>query len=422
MYSRLDILKNMTVKDSALKRTVSTRMLALYGIGNIVGAGVYVLIGKIAEPAGYLSIVAFAIAALVAFCSALSYAELAARFPVSAGVAVYLHEAFRAKRLSTIIGLALVVAGVVSSATLIKGFAGYFHALVPLHPALIMVSITILLVAVCLKGIKESVGAAALFTVIEILGLIFLIGSIFISQPDGFGSFAHNFEHAFETIDTAALMGVLSATFIAFYAFVGFEDMVNIAEEVKEPQKAFPRAIIASMFFVTVLYTLVAIATLSVLTPQVLGDSSAPLAKAYEVATKNDASIIILISLVATLNGILANVIMGSRFLYGLGRRRWIPTWFSHVSERHVPDKSLLIVACAALIGALLLPIEHLAQLTSLLLLCVFLAVNISLAIIRRHDTNISRHLQISPNYLPWIGIIASGALLLGQCFVFFLS
>jgi APA family basic amino acid/polyamine antiporter len=294
-------------------------MLALYGIGNIVGAGVYVLIGKIAEPAGYLSIVAFAIAALVAFCSALSYAELAARFPVSAGVAVYLHEAFRAKRLSTIIGLALVVAGIVSSATLIKGFAGYFHALIPLHPTLIMIGITLLLVGVCLRGIKESVGAAAIFTIIEILGLIFLVGSIFISQPEGFGSFGHNFEHALQTIDTTALIGVLSATFIAFYAFVGFEDMVNIAEEVKEPQKAFPKAIITSMLFVTVLYTLVAIATLSVLTPQVLGDSNAPLAKAYEVATNNDAGVIILISLVATLNGILANIIMGSRFLYPHG-------------------------------------------------------------------------------------------------------
>lgn len=412
----------MTAKDSALKRTVSTRMLALYGIGNIVGAGVYVLIGKIAEPAGYLSIVAFAIAALVAFCSALSYAELAARFPVSAGVAVYLHEAFKAKRLSTVIGLALVVAGIVSSATLIKGFAGYFHALVPIHPVFIMVGITVLLTALCLKGIKESVGAAAIFTVIEILGLLFLVGSIFISQPDGFSSFTHNFEHAFDTIDTAALMGVLSATFIAFYAFVGFEDMVNIAEEVKEPQKAFPRAIITSMFFVTVLYTLVAIATLSVLTPQVLGDSSAPLAKAYEVATRHDAGVIIIISLIATLNGILANIIMGSRFLYGLGKREWIPKWFSHVSKRHVPDKSLLIVAVIALGAALLLPIEHLAQLTSLLLLCVFLAVNISLAIIRKRDTELSRHLQISPNYLPWVGIVASGALLVGQCIVFFIN
>lgn len=412
----------MAAKDATLKRTVSTKMLALYGIGNIVGAGVYVLIGKIAEPAGYLSIVAFAIAALVAFCSALSYAELASRFPVSAGVAVYLHEAFKAKRLSTGIGLALVVAGIVSSATLIKGFAGYFHALVPIHPALIMIGITLLLIAVCLKGIKESVGAAAVFTVIEILGLFFLVGSIFISQPDGFGSFTHNFDHALHTIDATALIGVLSATFIAFYAFVGFEDMVNIAEEVKEPQKAFPRAIITSMFFVTVLYTLVAVATLSVLTPQVLGDSSAPLAKAYEVATKNDAGVIILISLVATLNGILANIIMGSRFLYGLGKRNWIPPWFSHVSTRHVPDRSLLIVAAIALVGALLLPIEHLAQLTSLLLLCVFLAVNISLAIIRRRDTDLSRHLQISPNYLPWVGIVASGALLLGQCFVFFFN
>lgn len=408
----------MTTPNTALKRTVSTRMLALYGIGNIVGAGVYVLIGKIAEPAGYLAIVAFAIAALVAFCSALSYAELASRFPVSAGVAVYLHEAFRVKRLSTIIGLALVIAGIVSSATLIKGFAGYFHALVPMHPVFIMIGITIFLLAICLRGIKESVGVAALFTIIEICGLLFLVASIFISQPDGFSSFTHNFDHALGAVDTTALLGIFSATFIAFYAFVGFEDMVNIAEEVKEPAKAFPRAIIASMVFVTILYTLVAVATLSVLTPQVLGDSSAPLAKAYEAATNHDAGVIIIISLIATLNGILANVIMGSRFLYGLGSRGWIPSWFSRVSKQHVPAQSLLIVAAIALVCALLLPIEHLAQLTSLLLLCVFLAVNISLAIIRKRDTELSRRLRISPAYLPWVGIVASGALLVGQCIV----
>lgn len=402
-----------------LKRTVSTKMLALYGIGNIVGAGVYVLIGKIAEPAGYLAIIAFAIAALVAFCSALSYAELASRYPVSAGVAVYLYEAFRKRKLSTILGLALVVAGIVSSATLIKGFAGYFHALVPVHPVLVMIGITLILLGVCLKGIKESVGAAAVFTIIEICGLLFLVASIFVAQPDGFTSFEHNFEHALQTVDATALVGVLSATFIAFYAFVGFEDMVNIAEEVKEPAKAFPRAIITSMFFVAILYTLVAIATLSVLTPQVLGDSSAPLAKAYEAATNNDAGIIIIISLIATLNGILANVIMGSRFLYGLGRRNWIPAWFSRVSKQRVPARSLAVVAGTALACALLLPIEHLAQMTSLLLLCVFLAVNISLAIIRKRDTELSRHLRISPNYLPWVGIIASGALLVGQCVVF---
>lgn len=398
---------------STLKRTVDTKLLALYGIGNIVGAGVYVLIGKIAEPAGYLSIVAFLIAALVAFCSALSYAELAARFPVSAGAAVYLHEAFKAKRLSTIIGVFLVVAGAVSSATLLKGFAGYLDQLVPIAPALAIVGAGSVLLLIMLRGIKESVGFAALFTVIEICGLLFLVASIFISAPGALSDFNHEFMHSVSLFDLAAFSGIISAAFIAFYAFVGFEDMVNIAEEVKEPQKAFPRAIIISMAFVTVMYVLVAIAALAVMDPASLAASSAPLADAFHTATGQEATILIAISMVATLNGVLANLIMGSRFLYGMSRRQWLPVWFGALSKQHVPARSLVVVTSVAILAALLLPIEHLAQATSLLLLVVFFAINVSLIVIRRRSNAMS--IRISPTYMPWVGSVATAALLASQ-------
>lgn len=398
---------------STLKRTVDTRLLALYGIGNIVGAGVYVLVGKIAEPAGYLSIIAFLIAAVVAFCSALSYAELAARFPVSAGAAVYLHEAFKAKRLSVIIGICLVIAGAVSSATLLKGFAGYFHQFVPITPSLAIIGAGLLLLVVMLRGIKESVGFAAFFTIIEICGLLFLVGSIFISTPSALADFNQHFTQSISAFDLAAFSGVISAAFIAFYAFVGFEDMVNIAEEVKEPHKAFPTAIIASMGFVTVLYVLVAVAALAVVDPATLAASKAPLADAFEQATNKEAGIIIVISMVATLNGVLANLIMGSRFLYGLSRREWIPEWFGKLSKHYVPARSLILVSLVAIIAALWLPIEHLAQGTSLLLLIVFLAINASLIVIRRKSTG--RPIRISPAFMPWVGSIATGTLLVSQ-------
>lgn len=156
-------------------------MLALYGIGNIVGAGVYVLVGKIAEPAGYLSVLAFLVAALVAFCAALCYAELAARFPVSAGISVYLHEAFKAKHLSTAVGLLLVLAGTISTATLLKGFSGYFTSFVSIDPRIAIGGVVLILLAVMLRGIKESVGAAALLTVIEVGGLLFLMAAILLA-------------------------------------------------------------------------------------------------------------------------------------------------------------------------------------------------------------------------------------------------
>ncbi|HET9411778.1 MAG TPA: amino acid permease [Candidatus Saccharimonadales bacterium] len=404
-----------TSRTDKLRRVISTPMLALYGIGNIVGAGVYVLIGKVAEPAGYLSILAFLIAALVAFCAALCYAELAARFPVSAGISVYLHKAFKAVRLSTIIGLLLVVAGTVSTATLLKGFSGYFYSLVPVHPAIVMMAVALILLIVMLRGIKESVRAAAALTVVEVGGLLFLIASVLMAEPGAVSNFTTHFFQEIGTLNMAAMAGVLSATFIAFYAFIGFEDMVNIAEEVKEPRKAFPRAILLAMLLVTVLYLMVAVVTLGVLSPAALGSSGAPLADAYKAATGNAAGIITAISLLATLNGILVNIIMGSRFLYGLANRGWIPSWFSKVSSRQVPARGLILVTAAALPCALWLPIERLAQLTSLLLLFVFFAVNLSLIVIRHRDTKESRKLRIAPVFMPWLGAIASALLLVGQ-------
>lgn len=405
----------MVMPKTKLQRTVSTKMLALYGIGNIVGAGVYVLIGKIAGPAGYLSILSFGVAALVAFCSALSYAELAGRYPVSAGVSVYLHEAFKAKRLSTVLGIMLVIAGLISSATLVRGFAGYFFDLFPINQSLVMGGVLLILLGISLKGIKESVVTAALFTLIEVGGLFFLVFSIITAQPEALSNFSEQFSSSLSNINATALAGVISGAFIAFYAFVGFEDMVNLAEEVKEPKKAFPKAILASMILVTVLYTLVAVTTLAVMTPEALSSSTAPLADAYESATGNNATIIIAISLVATLNGVLANVIMGSRFLYGLAKKGWIPKWFAHVSRQNVPARGLVVATIIAGGFALWLPIEKLAQLTSLLLLFVFFAVNVSLIVIRKQHPTTARKLQISPTALPWIGSIASAGLLAGQ-------
>ena len=401
---------------SQLKRVVGTGLLTLYGVGNIVGAGVYVLVGKIAEPAGYFAVVAFLIAAFVAFCAALSYAELASRFPVSAGVAVYLHEAFKARRLSTIVGLMLVGAGIVSSATLLKGFSGYFEQLTGIEPVVSITVAAIMLVAVMLKGIKESVSVAAVLTVIEVAGLVYLVGSIMMAQPQAIGTFNDGFAHALQGFEVANMAAIISAAFIAFYAFVGFEDMVNIAEEVKEPRKSFPRAILISMVVVTVLYVAVTVAALGVLTPQVLGNSTAPLADVFTAATGQNAMIIIVISLLATLNGVLVNVIMGSRFLYGMAKRGWIPEWFSKVSRWHVPARGTVVVGAGALVAALLLPIENLAQLTSLLLLGVFLAVNVSLIVVRRQSGHAKEDsLRISPVFMPWLGAILSAGLLAAQ-------
>ncbi len=396
-----------------LDRVITTPLLALYGIGNIVGVGIYVLIGQIAAEAGYLAVVSFFIAGSVAFCAALSYAELATRFPVSAGISAYLQEAFKSRLVSTVVGLSLVGVGVVSTATLLRGFSGYLHMLTPVSPVLVSFMLAGVLTLLAARGIKQSVVAAAVLTVVEVGGLLFLIAIIMWQQPAAVIHFGHHFMQAAQTGGWAGIFGILTASFMAFYAFVGFEDTVNIAEEVQEPQRAYPKALFISLSVVAGLYMLLAIVVLSVVPLPQLGQSQAPLALAYQLATGNAADAIIVISLLGTINGMIVTMTMGSRFLYGLARQGWISSWFSRLSSRRVPLRGLVLVATGALLCALTLPIERSAQITSLLLLLVFLAANVSLILIRKQSTTSSQNL--TPEYVPWLGAIASAALLIGQ-------
>jgi amino acid transporter len=217
----------------------------------------------------------------------------------------------------------LVAAGTISTAILLKGFAGYFYQLVPVAPWLSMTLLVFILSLIMLYGIKESVAAAGLFTIIEVGGLLFLIGSIAAFHPETFTNYGNGLALEASTWSLSSFAGIFAAAFLAFYAFVGFEDMVNIAEEVKNPQKAFPRAILISMATVTLLYLAVSVVSLGVLPQDVLSKSAAPLADAYHSATGQGIVVVTIVSLIATLNGMLVNIIMGSRFLYGMSSRGW---------------------------------------------------------------------------------------------------
>ena len=396
-----------------LDRVVSTPLLALYGIGNIVGVGIYVLIGQIAAQAGYLAVISFLVAGAVAFCAALSYAELATRFPVSAGISMYLQEAFKSRVVSTVVGLLLVGVGIISTATLLRGFSGYLHMLVPIMPVFVNLTLMTFLTLIAARGIKQSVIVAALLTVLEVGGLLFLIGSVLWSQPSAAVHFSQQFVQSAHSVGWTAVSGIVAASFIAFYAFVGFEDTVNIAEEVQHPRQAYPRALFVAMAVVASLYILLAIVVLGVVPLSQLANSEAPLALAYQMATGNTANVIIVISLVGTVNGMIVTMTMGSRFLYGLSRQGWIPSWFGRLSAQRVPLRSFLLVTAGALVCALTLPIERSAQITSLLLLLVFLAANVALVLIRKQSPSDEQNL--TPLYVPWLGMIASATLLIGQ-------
>lgn len=229
---------------NTLKREVSLTMLIFYGLGNILGAGIYVLIGEVAGISGVYMPLSFIIACVVVLFTALAYAELSSRYPVSAGEAVYIYEGFGSDRLSIMIGIMIAFSGLLSSATIIHGFYGYLHTFVEMPSFIISTMLIFSLMLIAIWGIGESVKVASVLTLLEVFGLLLVI---YVAAPHV--SFdAEAFQQRMPPMDLVVVNSIILGAFLAFYAFIGFEDMVNIAQEVKNPSVTMPRAIITVLF------------------------------------------------------------------------------------------------------------------------------------------------------------------------------
>ena len=365
-----------------LKRSLSLSLLTLYGLGNILGAGIYVLIGKVVATAGIFTPWSFLIASTIAGLTAFTYAELSSRYPLSAGEAVYLQAGFERKLLSAGVGVLIVLAGIVSAAAITRGFVGYFQSFWMLPTPLVIAVLVMALGLLAIWGIVESVRVAALFTLVEILGLGIII---WVALPD---------QDAFVTSMTATLApaefadwnGILLGGILAFYAYIGFEDMVNVAEEVRNPVRNLPIAILVALVVSTLLYMAVALVAIASGPIDELGRSDAPLALIYERAAGAPPVLISAIAMVAVVNGALIQIIMGSRICYGLARQGWIPAMLGRVHARtRTPVAATVLMTLSVLIMALWLPVETLARATSLLLLIVFALINLALWKIQRN-------------------------------------
>jgi len=394
-----------------LKRSLGLSLLALYGLGTTIGAGIYALTGAVAGEAGMLAPLSFAGAAVLAGFTAFSFAELSARMPRSAGEAVYVRAAFGSDRLALAVGLAVVLAGLVSTATIANGFVGYLQSLLPLPHAPALLLLVGALAGLAFWGVSQSVGMAGVITVIEIGGLLFVVAVAGhhladlparlpeILPPAGLGE--------------GGWAGVGLGCLLAFYAFIGFEDMVNVAEEVVDVRRTLPRAIAITLAGTLILYGLLSLTAVLAVPPAELARSEAPLALVVERATGRPPLAIGLVGMLALVNGALIQIVMASRVLYGLADAGELPRVLARVHPRtRTPHVATAGAAGAVTLLALAFPLERLAEATSVLTLGVFAAVNAALVRIRRRDGPPPAGQFRVPLAVPWAGLaVSAGAL-----------
>ena len=344
------------IEPATLQRRLGLPLLVLYGTGITIGAGIYVLIGAVAGHAGKYAPWSFVLAAIVMALTVASYAELSARFPVSAGEAAYVKAAFQSRIMSTLTGLLTIAVGVVSSSAVTLGSAGYIQQFLDVPQSLIVVIVVIVLGAVAAWGILKSVLLASLFTLIEVSGLLaIIVAAVHVDLPI-MAALAQPLP-----LEAGALSGIIFASLLAFFAFIGFEGLANVVEEAKVPHRDIPRAMVLTLLITTILYVAVAAIAVSAVSVERLSLSVAPLSIVFrEVAGVSPVTISI-IAIVATLNTILAQMTLAARVVYGLVNLALLRLRHRRVQSHgpHIRIPILVPVAgfatCAAMIASALL-------------------------------------------------------------------
>ena len=364
------------VKRYKLKRELNLFTTTLYGIGIILGAGIYALIGIGAGIAGNMLWLAFLLSAVLAFFTGLSYAELSSSYPKEAAEYTYTKKAFRNSTLSFGVGWLLIIASILASATVALGFAGYFVNL--FGGSIITVAIVLILLLSLLNfyGIKESATFNVIGSIIEAAGLVFvaLIGLYF---------FSDFFNVDFFELPKAGFAGILSTVALIFFAYLGFEDIANVSEEVKNAKKIVPKALVFALIISTILYMLVSISSIGLLGWEKLSTSKAPLADVVGKAIPNASLIMSIIALFATSNTVLILLIVGSRILYGISCQGDLPKVCSIIGKRGTPYYSVFIVMILVSLAIFIGNISRVAMLTDLSIFIAFFFVNASLIKLR---------------------------------------
>lgn len=408
-----DNANDRTQRDGpVLRRSIGTTQLALYALGSMVGSGIYGLIGKAAGEAGSAVWLSFVVALCAALLTSLSYASLGSRYPRAGGAAYVTGRAFRIPIVSFIIGLALVASGLTSIATQSKIFATILAdmaGLEQLSPTFIAIGFLLILGGIVFRGIRESMWVNVVCTLMEVGGLLLVIAS----GISYWGSVDY-FQTPPERADTAFGVIVLQASVLTFFAFIGFEDAINVAEECKDPERTIPRGLIIATFTAALLYIAVAVTAVSVVPWHELATTSSPLTEVMRRSAPGiPPGIMTFIALFSVANTALVNYVTASRLIYGMAGQGLLPDHFARVhAKQRTPHIAVMALLAVSLLLVIAGGIADLAAATVLLLLVVFIAVNASLIALKRRAGEKPGQFEI-PVILPLAGMAVCAGLLL---------
>ena len=394
-----------------LVRSLTLTHAVLYGLGVTIGAGIYVLVGLAAGRSGMHAPLAFVGAALVMAFSAASFAELGTRMPVSASEAAYVQAAFRLDWLSLGVGLLVVTTAIVSAATISVGSAGYVAVFLPVPAPWIISGVVLAMGVVACLATVQSVTFAGVMTLIEVGGLVLIIVAGLGHGTDVVTRLPEIWPSAG---DTTAWIGIAGTALTAVFAFIGFEHLVNVAEEMKEPNRTLPRALFLTLGLTALIYALVVWIAVTAVPPQELARSSAPLALVFERLTGLPLVTMSAVAVVATLNGVIVHMIMIGRVIYGLADQGNLPKVLTRLnSVTHTPLLATAIGVGAILVLALAVPLAGLADMTARFTLVIFAVVNLALIRIKSRNEAAPLDAFICPRWVPFVGLVSSALLLL---------
>ena len=408
-----------------LKRTLGLIQVILYGVGLILGAGIYVIIGDVSAISGNMMWISFIFAALIASLTGLSYAELASMFPKSAAEYIYVKHAYGKNFLALFVGCLTIFVAITSAATVAIGFSGYLSVFFPYtSPIVYAVILVIVLSLVNFYGIRESIWTNSVFTLVEILGLVIIIVAGLLM---GSGTDVNYFEvpQSLGTSFGSIALAIMTSTALIFFAYYGFENISNLSEETRDPTRVIPKALLVSIILTSIIYLLVAISSISLIGWKELSSSEAPLAVVAEKAFGYQGIVLLsFIALFATTNTVLMMLVSGSRIIFGMAKDNSFPNIFTMI-HKHTRTPWVATFATMILtIVAIVLSsgnISNVASLSVFGIFIVFAFVNFSVIWLRFKQPNVNRAF-ISPFKLKRFPVLAGLGLLTVSMMLFLFS